>query len=200
MFRRRRNGVEYQKKYMKDDLISVVADAAIATKKIGDGRLIPLLILDTVSRPRLKEYIRVHKHFPPGDVVSQWATILDGSRRVALVLDLRGAMDMRVVIEFDPEKQGGVIDQIVSSKAVYIQAGKPGDRFIAMMDEPKVILEIPDTGFSRVWDELYFEAVVRRARKSGLSKKQANASAIDFITQFRKFGAARIGSEFKDKV
>jgi hypothetical protein len=52
--------------------VRIVADGAIAAGPIGDGRLIPLLILDTTERSDLEEFIRVHQFLSPGDVNFQW--------------------------------------------------------------------------------------------------------------------------------
>ena len=51
--------------------VPILADAAIATEKIGNGKLIPVLILDTSERPDVAELIRIHAHLPQGDVISQ---------------------------------------------------------------------------------------------------------------------------------
>ena len=53
-------------------LVQVVGDAAIAASPFVEGRLVPLVIVDTSGRPDLEELVRVHKHLPPGDVETQW--------------------------------------------------------------------------------------------------------------------------------
>src|SRR6266511_2683149 len=110
--------------------IPIVADAGIATERMGDGRLIPLVIVDTTDRLDLEEFIRVHQYAGPGDADSQWATLEDSSGRVGLVLTFKKPMEMTVVLAFDPMNQGGLVDQIIQSKGLYIQAGRKGDRFI----------------------------------------------------------------------
>jgi hypothetical protein len=110
--------------------VPIVADAAIATEWMGDGRLIPLVIIDTIDRPDLEEFIRIHQYAGPGDAESQWATLEDSSGRVALILTFKKPMDMTAVLAFDPAKQGGLIDQIIHTRGIYIQAGRLGDRLI----------------------------------------------------------------------
>jgi hypothetical protein len=34
-------------------------------------------------------------------------------------------MELTAFLAFDPGKQGGLVDQIIHSKGVYLQAGKP---------------------------------------------------------------------------
>ena len=50
----------------------IINDAAVATVGVGDGRLIPLVIIDSAERPDIEELVRVHKYLPPGDVKVQW--------------------------------------------------------------------------------------------------------------------------------
>lgn len=49
--------------------LMIVGDAAIATVKVGHGRLIPLIIVDTTNRPDISEVIVMQGHLPAGDVV-----------------------------------------------------------------------------------------------------------------------------------
>jgi hypothetical protein len=55
--------------------IPIVSDAAIATDAVGDGRFIPLVILDTRARPDVAELIEIQAKVPPGDVISAWGSI-----------------------------------------------------------------------------------------------------------------------------
>jgi hypothetical protein len=174
--------------------VPIVADAAIATGIVGDGRLIPLIILDTSERRDLEELIRVHQYVHPGDVVSQWATIEDGTGRVGLLLTFEKPMVITALIAFDMPKYGGLIDQIIRTKGLYVQAGKDGDRFIHDPERPKLIVEIPGAGFSRSWDDLFYKSVVKRMRESGLSRREARGAARSYILEWRRFGDFRMHS------
>jgi hypothetical protein len=174
--------------------VPIVADAAIATGIVGDGRLIPLIILDTSDRHDLEELIRVHQYVRPGDVLSQWATIEDGSGRIALLLTFEKPMAVTALIAFDMTKHGGLIDQIIRTKGLYVQAGNDGDRLIDDLERPKLILEIPDTGFSRTWDDLLYKSVVTQMREGGLSRREAKDAARLYIIEWRKFGDFRMRS------
>jgi hypothetical protein len=190
MFKRHR--IKKRIKTLHERPVPIVADAAIATEWMGDGRLIPLVILDTTDRPDLEEFIRIHQYVSPGDADSQWATLEDSSGRVALLLTFKKPMDMSAVLAFDPAKQGGLVDQIIRSRGLYIQAGREGDRFIKSPDAPKVIVEIPDTGFAEVWNEIFFRAVVQRMRQEGLTRREAKQAAHSYIVSWRNFGSFRM--------
>jgi hypothetical protein len=192
MFKRHR--IKKTIKILHERPVPIVADAAIATELMGDGRLIPLVIVDTTHRPDLEEFIRVHQYAAPGDADSQWATLEDSSGRVALLLSFKKPMEMTAVLAFDPVKQGGLVDQIIHSKGLYIQAGREGDRFIKNPDAPKLIVEIPETGFTEVWNGIFLRAVVQRMRQEGLTRREAKQAAHSHITNWRKFGNIRMKS------
>jgi hypothetical protein len=179
-------------KLLPEHPVPIVADAAIATERMGDGRLIPLVIIDTTNRLDLEEFVRIHQYAGPGDADSQWATLEDSSGRVALLLTFKKPMEMTAVLAFDPLKQGGLVDQIIHTKGLYIQAGRPGDRLIKNPNAPKIIVEIPDTGFADVWNDIFFRAVVRRMRNEGLSRHEAKQAATAYITNWRNFGNFRM--------
>ena len=190
MFKRHR--IKKRIKILHEHPVPIVADAAIATEWMGDGRLIPLVILDTTDRLDLEEFIRIHQYVSPGDADSQWAMLENSSGRVALVLTFKKPMEMSAVLAFDPAKQGGLVDQIIHSRGLYIQAGREGDRFIKNPDAPKVIVEIPNTGFAEVWNEIFFRAVVQRMRQEGFPRREAKQAAHSHIANWRKFGSFRV--------
>lgn len=172
--------------------VPIVADAGIAAGFIGEGRLIPLLILDTTERPDIEEFIRVHQYVRPGDVVSQWATIEDGSGNVGLHLIFENPVALTALIVFDVVTQGVLVDQIVRTRGLYIQAGKPGDRFVHDTQKPKVIMEIPNTGFGRVWEDIFYKSTLRQFRKMGLRRGEARSAARSCIDEWRKFADLRM--------
>ena len=94
--------------------ISIVSDAAIATRGFGDGRLIPLVILDTTTRPDVEAMIVAHRDLGPGDSTSAWArrSRFDW-RGIRLVLTVTNPSRCTMVLDFDIDRQGGLVDQIV---------------------------------------------------------------------------------------
>jgi hypothetical protein len=57
---------------------------------------------------------------------------------------------------------------------------------------PKVIANIPETGFAEVWDDIFFRATVKKMRGDGLNRHQAKEAARLYITSWRKFGNCRM--------
>jgi hypothetical protein len=172
--------------------LRIVADAAIATSNFGEGRLIPLVIVDTTRRPDVDELIRIHEHIDPGDVESQWGKLKNSEGSVALILSFKRPSELTVIIDFDIVKQGILVDQILASKGLYIQSGRDGDRFINNPEAKKILAEIPDRGFLKIWDQLFHSNIVKYMRGKGLSRQQAKNAATRLIYELRKLGKFRM--------
>ena len=193
IFHRNKEFLFHNKREKK--LIPIVGDAAIASEKIGDGRLVPLIIIDTSDRPELSELIRVHQHLPPGDVEVQWGQVQGATGRVVLVLSFRKPVETVAILDFDIIKQGILVDQILTARFFYLQSGQPGDRFITNPTAPRIFVEVPDTHFREHWDKLFHKQITKYMRTKGFARKQAKQAAIQAIKQMRDFGRFRMKSK-----
>lgn len=175
-----------------DHLVRIVGDGAIASIHIGDGRLIPLVIVDTTRYPELQEFIRIHKYLAPGDVTSQWGRVEANIGTVALFLKFSRPAELVAVIEFDIFRHGILVEQVLSTNALYIQAGREGDRLKNTWDTPRVMMEIPELEFRRVWDKMFLSSVTKSMRTKGLNRQQSKRAAIQAIESIRGFGQIRL--------
>jgi hypothetical protein len=172
--------------------IAVVGDGAIASPVVGHGRLIPVLILDTENRPDIAECIRVHEHLPPGDVNTQWGRISQSNEHVALILSFQRPIELVAIIEFDIVRQGVLVEAILGARATYIQAGRPGDRVKDTLPAPKIIAEIPETGFRPIWDRIFLKEMTRHLRKQGLGRQHAKRAATSAIDELKYLEHVRV--------
>lgn len=172
--------------------IPIVGDAAIATQQMGDGRLIVLLIVDTSERADLQELIRLHALLPPGDVGCQWGS-LKSDAQVALILNFIRPAEMTAILEFDVVEQGCLVEQILHSNGLYLQAGKPGDKIRTTLDAPRIFIEVPDTRFRPIWDRIFRKHLTKYARLDGVSRQEARNRVAAWIKEWRKFGNFRVG-------
>ena len=170
----------------------IINDAAVATVGVGDGRLIPLLIIDSSGRPDIEELVRVHEHLPPGDVKVQWGDLKTTPDGIALILRFTRPLEVLLLLKFDIVRQGIVVDQILLSKALYLQPGREGDRLGNTLDAKRILIEVPETGFSKTWDEILFKHLVKDFRRRGLPKHQAKEAARGAIEEWRKIGRSRL--------
>lgn len=171
--------------------VRIISDAAVATVGVGDGRLIPLVIIDSAGRPDIEELVRVHEHLPPGDVKVQWGNLKSGSDGIALFLRFTRPAEVLLVLQFDIVKQGVIVDQILLSRALYLQPGREGDRLSNNLDARKILIEVPETGFRKTWDKILVKYLVKDFRRRGLPKHQAKEATKAVIEEWRKFGRSR---------
>ena len=155
--------------------------------------MIPLVIFDAEVSPALAELVRVHQHLAPGDVDCQWGQLHTAGKPVTLVLKFKRPMELMAVLAFELDKYGGFVDQIITAKTLYLQAGKEGDRLKYKIDEPKIYVEVPDINFKPIWDDLFYRSAFRRMKASGLGRQQAKRAAQQYIDEWRKLGLVRVG-------
>jgi hypothetical protein len=172
--------------------VPIVSDAAVATTNVRDGRLIPVLILDTSDREDIGDLIRLHRRFGQGDVTVQWGKIDDKTENVALFLSFKRPVEAVCILKFDVDKQGGLIDAILLTNSLQLQSSIYGSRFIAALDAPRIIIEIPDTGFSKEWAEISFKSYVRRFRSAGLTRTKAKLAAREAIGKWQEIISLRM--------
>ncbi len=174
------------------DIVPVAGDAGIAGPN-AEGLMIPLVILDTSARPDIDEIIRVHSHISPGDVTSSWASIIGHPDDVALILDFIRPIEARVAIRFSIEKQAILIDTALRAKAIYLQAGRPGDRLIHDIDRQKIVVELPEGEFNEKWESIFLHQMTAYvSRKNKLSKKKAYPVACLLLEELRKMTSFRM--------
>jgi len=175
--------------------VRIVGDGVISTVGVGDGRMLPVLILDATDRPDITEYIRLHRHGGPGDVKVQWGQLPDLHDTVVLMLTVVRPAQMKMIIAFDLRRnQGFLVEQILGMNGMYVQAGQNGDRVSATMDHPRIVVEVPETGFRRTWDKLYYQFTVKKFREAGLERARAKVAARDAIAKLREIGSFRMPS------
>lgn len=172
--------------------VAIVADGAIAMGRIGDGRLIPVLIIECSQRPDIVHLIEAQQHNDPGDVKLQWTRIKGRPHSIGILLDFERPAECSFCISFDIEDQGILVEQILTANAAYIQAGRKGDRLSDNFNAPKLLFEVPDTGLRTHWDKIYKKYLIKKARREGLSHREAKKVADQFVVEWQKFGRSRM--------
>ncbi len=168
--------------------IQIIRDGAIGTPNIGDGRLIPVLILDCDQRRDLYDMVMAHEDTPPGDVTVTWGRKLLSKKSVYLIIDFKKPVETQAVIEFDIAKYGGLADLIINARAFYFQPKDCGNRVMDGLDKPKILIEVPYGAKLDDWDSILHSFLVKRFRKQGASKQEAIAAAKAHLDRLRNIG------------
>jgi hypothetical protein len=174
------------------DIVPIVGDASIAGQ-VAEGVNIPLVILDTSKRSDIAEIIRAQEHLPPGDVTFRWAGVEHRPDEILLILDFERPIEARAMLRFSIESQGILIETALTAKAIYLQAGNPGDRLIHDPNRPKMLIGLPDVKFDQQWDELFLDRMTNVvSRRHGLSRRQAEPLARELIENLRILAGFRM--------
>ena len=168
--------------------VPIVTDASIATVPVGDGRMIPLLILDTSKRPDIEDMVNAHHQMGvQGDVDVSWGrhTFFD-TGTVTLFLTFTKPSRCLILLRFDIGQYGGLVDNIIRSQGLYIQPGKPGDRLRTTFNNPRVLAEVPSREFQPEWDRMLRKALRKLAQKEhGMSRAKAKLATEKLIDRWR---------------
>jgi len=79
-----------------------------------------------------------------------------------------------------------LVEAALTSRAIYLQAGKPGDRVKHDPGRPKLLVELNATGFQSKWDDLYLQRMVTVfAERLGKPRREARPYAEDYIRRLR---------------
>lgn len=167
-------------------LVPIVGDGAIADPDLGDGRLIPVLILDCAEHRQLEDLIVAHKDTLPGDVTTTWSRKLFGKNQVFLTFEFHRPVETSATIAFDVSAKGGLVDCIINVRGVYLQPLTSGTNVSGGMGKPKILVEVPPTTTFPGWKEIYLRSVEKSYRKRGLSKAQAQSAAKGHIARLRE--------------
>lgn len=181
--------------------LRIVNDGLIGTQGVGDGRMLPVLILDTAERPDVTQYLALHEHSGAGDVRLQWGQLPQFEDTIILILTVVRPAELTILIAFElPKRHGALVDQILRAKGLYLQAGAPGDRLANAMNRPRVLVEVADTNFQAHWEKIYHKFTVARLRKEGLTRTDAKQVAKQAITAMREVGDFRFLSRAQSPV
>ena len=173
--------------------VPIISDAVVATQGTADGRIIPVLILDTSLRPDIEDMVKAHKLLGAGDVKSGWSIPSKiNTKNISLILTFLKPSCCIIIIQFDIVHQGGVLDQIIQAQGLYIQPGKKGDRLRSTINHDRVLVEVPSKHFRKDWDKLFFKGLVKNFMNKGLKKSDAKIASGDFIKEWRELGSKKL--------
>lgn len=169
-------------------IVPIIDDGAIATQNVGEGRMVPVIIVDCSEIIELRDLIYAHEdNMPPGDVECTWAVLAKDKTKVILILKFTKPSNLEVSLQFYIEKQYSIVDGILISNGLYLQPSESGMKVSEGLQNKKILVEIPETGFSPKWEELYTKMLINKFKRSGFSRSDAIKTCEKFKKETREF-------------
>ena len=172
-------------------VVPIVADGAISNAEIGDGRFIPVLVLNCAAHQNVRDAIYAHEDALPGDIDINWVWGRIQTSSVWLCFRWRRPVQIDFCLMFDTLKQGILVDGIIHARGVYLQPSESGASVTEGMDKGKILAEVPDTEFLDTWTYIYRKRLSKHGRKNGLSRSEAKQAAAGLIEQGREMWRMR---------
>ncbi|MWW26644.1 hypothetical protein [Algibacter lectus] len=160
----------------------------ISSPTLGEGRMIPALVVSKENDKSLKELINIHLDTPPGDAVVQWGAPFIHYFRPKiwhLHIAFSQPMDYKFEIEFNLEKDYSLIDAIHLSRALYLIYGEKGEKVSQKTDE-MILVEIPEMHSDVLWNKTLNNILNRKFKKIGIPKKEIKKEIKNHISNMRK--------------
>lgn len=179
-----------KEKVSRSEFVPIVGDGGIACSDVGEGRFIPVLILDCANKKDLYDLILIHGNTPPGDVTTTWALRRFDKKHIYLKLEFARPAVVVAYISFTLEKYAGLVEGIMKSRAVYLQPQQSGSKVIEGIDKPKIVVEV--TSKLDKWPSIYCDAVETKYRKAGHGRKQAKVLAREYMSRSSELWSRRM--------
>jgi len=150
-----------------------------------DGKLIPLVVIETNERPDIDSLFASYNPETVGDVAIQWGR-RDGAAQGTVTLNIQFIAPVKqlLMLDFEIVRQGLVVDGILRTRELYLQGIRSGDAE-TQVRSPKVRVVVPDTNFDGIWEELLIEKLAQRSKALGASDHHARFLAQESIRRWR---------------
>ncbi len=154
------------------------------------GRMVPVVMIDTAPRAEVAELIRLHEFLGVGDCSSQWGS--NGPNNLLLYLEFQRPVVVDVVLRFEMPTKAFLVDQTLFARAIYLQHGVTGDSMKTTWNNPRVLIELPSTGFEEDWESIYPRQLQRILRDQGMARGPAKAAAAHQVGESRRLREVRL--------
>jgi hypothetical protein len=151
-----------------------------------DGKLIPLVVLDTNERPDIDLLFASYTPETAGDVAIQWGR-RDGAAKGTVTLNIQFIVPVRqfLMLDFEIVRQGLVVDGILRTRELYLQGVRSGGDAATQVQSPRVRVVVPDTKFDGIWEELLIDELAQRSKALGATDQHARFLAQESIRRWR---------------
>jgi len=168
----------------------------ISSTQWADGRLIPVVVLNSKNGIELKDFLSAHvSSIDQGDVITQWGYPFSQFFKPKvwiLSIQFKKPRTFSFYIEFVLDKNPALIDAIFQSRGLYIRYGFPGEKISKGMDQDMVLIEIPDLKRDEEWNNTLRDILRSRFKKQNIDKKKLKDEVEKQIKKMREILHHRI--------
>lgn len=176
----------------------IIANGAISVVEVGEGRVIPSIIIDIGKHNEILDLVKLHKNALSGDVDLSWRKELSifKNKSIFLHLNFKKPLEVSFGIEFILTKDYALIDGIIQTRSFYLLIGKEGDKVSDLKNE-SVMIEVPDLGFDLEWEKRLSEIVKNEGRKiHSMTKKELSNWSNEMVRKMRKLWNMRRTNDY----
>jgi hypothetical protein len=168
-------------------LFNIVGNGAILHDEIGEGRFIPVLIIDFGGFSDASDLFIVHRSTVAGDVKTTWSKdfTLFKSKYIFLQIEFLRPMEISFGIRFDLSNQFPLVDSVINANCFYLCSGKLGDQ-VSEQKSDRILIEVPETGFKSLWQTILTDTLTSQYKKIGANKKDIRSIVDLHIKEIRK--------------
>ena len=164
----------------------IVSEPGRAYMRPEDGKLIPLVWIDTSERPDIEALLASYKPDTIGDVTIQWGRRDEAPKgTVTLFIRFIAPVELLLILDFEVVRQGMVVDEILRTRELYLQGIRPTTQADAQIRSPKVRVVVPDTRFGPIWEELLIDELAQQSKALGATERHARLIAQESIRRWR---------------
>ena len=174
----------------------LVEEGLISQENIGEGRMLPALVVDFGANQDIIDLIKVHTSIIAGDASTVWVMDFFNRKELILKISFSNPMVVEFGIRFNIEKECLLIDGILQSQGLLLRSGKKGEK-ISEIQTDTILIEVPETGMKSEWDDLFFKIITKKCRKKGIPKKESKTIAFDQIKSIREIWKFRRNTKQK---
>lgn len=169
---------------------SIVEEGLRSHESIGEGRMIPALVLDVEDNQDIIDLFKVHESITAGDVVMNWTQDFFNREDLIFKMTFSKPMNIEFGIRFNIEKDFILIDGIIQSKGLYLRSGKKGEK-VSQVTENTILVEVPDMRMKSIWNEMIQKTLTKSYKSKGFPKSEAKIIAKQHIDSIREFWKIR---------
>ena len=169
-------------------ILHIVADGGISTKYLGEGRLIPAIIVNTENYKEILELIKVHAEIKSTDTKVVWSkrpSLFKKLKDIFLIVEFEKPMVLKFGICFILKKHYSLIDGIIQSRGLYLQSGILGDK-VSNNVSNNILFTVPDSAFDDQWSKILLDVVKDNLKKKGAPKRELKQISELHINQMRE--------------